>query len=249
MSSQPSEDTASTSAGSEPAAESTTTKPAAYWLKLIIRQVLDFGILPGVMIFLAGWLLAKNAAGYPRNQVPATWLAHIHPHGRFRYVLVPHFHDPLGPMPLNGWQQIGLWLFVVGMCLLLTAVITFTVFGETLKPGGEGRFIIRGIFRIMRHPMFLGVYMAQIGIALLYGSILMGVWFAFFSHVIVAAIVHFEDKRLYNTFGEEYAHYSTHVPGYLPIIFLLKKPWPKKLLPPKQGENTGKKRSTPQPAS
>jgi len=103
---------------------------------------------------------------------------------------------------------------LAGFGLVVVASFAFDHFGLFgLKQGGRPAFRTPALYRVVRHPMMLGV--------------LVGVWAAphmTSGHVVFAASltayilvgVHFEERSLLRELGESYARYRTEVPMLLP---------------------------------
>jgi methanethiol S-methyltransferase len=103
---------------------------------------------------------------------------------------------------------------LAGYGLVVVASFAFDHFGLFgLKQGGRPAFRTPALYRVVRHPMMLGV--------------LVGVWAAphmTVGHVVFAASlsayilvgVHFEERSLLRELGESYARYRSEVPMLLP---------------------------------
>jgi methanethiol S-methyltransferase len=103
---------------------------------------------------------------------------------------------------------------VAGFGLVVVASFAIDHFGLFgLKQGGGAAFRAPAIYRVVRHPMMLGI--------------LIGVWAAprmTIGHLVFAASmtgyilvgVHFEERSLLRELGESYARYRAEVPMLLP---------------------------------
>jgi protein-S-isoprenylcysteine O-methyltransferase Ste14 len=103
---------------------------------------------------------------------------------------------------------------VAGFGLVVVASFAFDHFGLFgLRQGRRPEFRTPALYRIVRHPMMLGV--------------LVGVWAAprmTIGHVVFAASltayimigVYFEERSLLRELGESYARYRAEVPMVLP---------------------------------
>lgn len=103
---------------------------------------------------------------------------------------------------------------LAGFGLVVVASFAFDHFGLFgLKQGGRPAFRTPALYRVVRHPMMVGV--------------LVGVWAAphmTIGHVVFAASltayvlvgVHFEERSLLRELGESYARYRAEVPMLLP---------------------------------
>ncbi len=81
----------------------------------------------------------------------------------------------------------------------------------------------RGIYSWVRHPGYLGLILAYLGLAIAFGSVLasvVAVLFAFHHYHLACR----EEKTMLEKFGEHYARYMEEVPDrFIPIRKLLRK--------------------------
>ena len=114
------------------------------------------------------------------------------------------------------WQLGGGVLIVLGVGLAVVADQQFKRHGTTVKPFHESSVLVAdGVFRLSRHPMYLGMVMAILGIVIAFGALLpfiVPICFAVFLHV---AFVRPEERDMMEQFGGEYLSYKTRVPQWL----------------------------------
>jgi len=115
-------------------------------------------------------------------------------------------------------QVIGLVVLILGMTLALWCVAVFAILGKgTPAPFDPPRkLVVRGPYRFVRNPMYIGAGMALSGAALYFRSVEI-LWY-FFGLVIVVFlfIVFYEEPTLRRMFGEEYEEYCRKVRRMLP---------------------------------
>ena len=89
-----------------------------------------------------------------------------------------------------------------------------TVFGEKRE---EPRVIDKGVFGLVRHPIYLGAmlfYLAMIILTLsLFATIILVIIIGFYHY-----IARYEEQILLNRFGREYKDYMDRVPMWLPRL-------------------------------
>ena len=117
-------------------------------------------------------------------------------------------------------QYAGFLLAGIGATAALWCVFTFAKYGKgTPAPFDPPRLlVIRGPYRYVRNPMYLGAVAALLGAALSWSSIPLLAYAAGFlvcSHLFV---VYFEEPALTNTFGVQYEDYCRQVRRWLPRI-------------------------------
>ena len=107
---------------------------------------------------------------------------------------------------------------VVGAGIYLWCVWDFATFGRgTPAPiDAPKRLVVRGLYRYLRNPMYVGVLTVIIGWCVFFG---LSVLFAYF--VAVAAMFHlfvlfYEEPTLHRRFGSEYDNYCRSVHRWLP---------------------------------
>ena len=124
----------------------------------------------------------------------------------------------LQPEMLGVGQIAGMVIGTIGAVLALWCVFTFGTIGQgTPAPfDPPRRLVIRGPYRFVRNPMYIGAGLALGGAALFYGSLpVLGYTLLFFlaSHLFVRW---YEEPALQRTFGEEYEAYCRRVRRWWP---------------------------------
>lgn len=128
--------------------------------------------------------------------------------------------------PLPGWaaaRVLGAVLIAAGLVPTTSAFAEFAKAGGTpAPPAPTEHLVVSGFNRYVRNPMYLGLLLAVLGQALLFGNIKVlayaaAVW------VAPAAFVHFyEEPTLARQFGADYEAYRRAVPAWMPRT----RPWP-----------------------
>ena len=80
-----------------------------------------------------------------------------------------------------------------------------------MQPEKATRLVVGGLYRISRNPMYLGMLMVLIGIALWLGNPLNIALIGLFVALITELQIKPEEARLAEVFGDEYAAYKTRV--------------------------------------
>jgi protein-S-isoprenylcysteine O-methyltransferase Ste14 len=135
--------------------------------------------------------------------------------------IVPLLLIARGGPALSGTHLLGLIPAAAGLALMLWCVLLFaTAGGGTPAPVDPPvRLVIRGPYRIVRNPMYLGVFLLLLGEAVLWGS--PGI--LFYAAGVTAAfhcfIVAYEEPGLRVRFGREYEAYRERVPRWFPALW------------------------------
>lgn len=118
-----------------------------------------------------------------------------------------------------GWEQMaGALVCSAGVVLALSCVVAFAWIGKgTPAPFDPPRkLVVRGPYRLVRNPMYIGVAAALAGAALYYESPALLAFVAGFLVVTHLFIVLYEEPTLRRMFGPEYAAYCAQVHRWMP---------------------------------
>ena len=123
--------------------------------------------------------------------------------------------------PDPGWREAaGILITIAGAIIALWCVATFVVIGKgTPAPfDPPRRLVIRGPYRFVRNPMYLGAGLALGGAALVYRSLPLLGYMALLLVATHVFVVWYEEPTLRSTFGDAYAAYCARVHRWLPHI-------------------------------
>jgi protein-S-isoprenylcysteine O-methyltransferase Ste14 len=150
------------------------------------------------------------------------------------FVVAPGTVVGLIPWLITGWeirgstalwrvvQVIGVLLIVAGLIPLVHAFTQFARAGGTPMPiTPTQHLVVAGFNRYVRNPMYVGLLLAIVGQALLFGSVGL-VAYAALVWILTASFVHwYEEPTLMRQYGGEYETYRHHVRAWLPR----RRPW------------------------
>jgi protein-S-isoprenylcysteine O-methyltransferase Ste14 len=133
----------------------------------------------------------------------------------------------LVPWLLTGWDAddaplglrvLGAVLLALGAALVLEAFARFALEGRgTPMPWAPPeRFVVRGTYRFVRNPMYVGVVALILGQALLLGRWILVAWAAAAAIIFHLFLVLHEEPGLRRRFGTEYDEYSRRVGRWAP---------------------------------
>ena len=133
----------------------------------------------------------------------------------------------LVPWLLTGWdadeqplalQTLGVVLLALGAALVLETTTRFALQGRgTPAPWAPPEhFVVRGSYRVMRNPMYVGVLALIVGQALLLGREVLFAWAAAAWLIFHLFVVFEEEPGLRRRFGAEYEDYCARVARWLP---------------------------------
>jgi protein-S-isoprenylcysteine O-methyltransferase Ste14 len=112
----------------------------------------------------------------------------------------------------------GMVLAINGILLESLGIITLGLNFRIELPKEDTRLITSGIYRIMRNPIALSVYLFVIGVFLITPNII-SLLICIFNIITFNAKVAKEEKFLLERFGYEYEQYAKRVGRYFPLIF------------------------------
>jgi protein-S-isoprenylcysteine O-methyltransferase Ste14 len=122
------------------------------------------------------------------------------------------------PLPIGAWRYFGWLPMLLGAAIYFWCAWDFTFAGKgtpaPIDPPKE--LVVRGLYRYVRNPMYVGVLTLLIGEALLFASrqlfIYAGVIFLLFN----LFVIFYEEPALRQKFGESYRRYCETVPRWIP---------------------------------
>ena len=124
----------------------------------------------------------------------------------------------VAPATTGAPQVAGMSLVAIGTAIALWCVFTFVFIGKgTPAPFDPPRkLVIRGPYRFVRNPMYIGAGMTLAGAALFYQSLSIFIYTGLFFLITHLFVVFYEEPTLRRTFGDEYEAYFRQVRRWLP---------------------------------
>ena len=124
----------------------------------------------------------------------------------------------LRPLVFGLPEFVGTTATLVGALIALWCILTFVVLGQgTPAPfDPPRRLVVRGPYRFVRNPMYLGAGLALAGTALVYRSAAVLVYLIVLAAVTQALVICYEEPNLRRLFGTDYDAYRRHVRRWVP---------------------------------
>lgn len=123
------------------------------------------------------------------------------------------------PHELSVANLLGLALFVVGLTIALVAVFTLRrSYSSSLVIRESHRLVTHGIYRYVRHPVYLGVLVAIMG-APAYASSLYGALVLSGLVPLFLLRIRMEEGLLIEQFGDEYLAYRRRTKKLIPFLY------------------------------
>src|SRR5438876_3570040 len=124
----------------------------------------------------------------------------------------------VAPATTGAPQVAGMIMVTIGTTLALWCVFTFVFIGKgTPAPfDPPKKLVIRGPYRFVRNPMYIGAEMTLAGAALFYQSLSILISSCLLFLITHLFVVLYEEPTLRRTFGDEYEAYCSRVRRWLP---------------------------------
>ncbi len=124
------------------------------------------------------------------------------------------------PPRLGTLQLAGMIVAAAGASVAVWCILAFALIGRgTPAPfDPPRRLVVRGPYRYVRNPMYLGAGLALAGAALFYQTGLLWSYALGFILVMHLAVVVYEEPTLRETFGKDYETYCQQVRRWWPTF-------------------------------
>jgi protein-S-isoprenylcysteine O-methyltransferase Ste14 len=126
----------------------------------------------------------------------------------------------VAPASIGLIQIIGMIVGGAGAALAVWCIFTFVFIGKgTPAPfDPPRRLVVRGPYRLVRNPMYVGAGFALLGAALFYRSAGLIAYLLVLLVVIHSFVIFYEEPVLTKKFGADYDAYRIHVRRWLPRV-------------------------------
>jgi len=123
---------------------------------------------------------------------------------------------PIGTLLPHPWRNVGWLLIALAMVLLLSSFRRFRVAGTHLRPFRPVKaLVVEGAFRWTRNPMYLGLVVVSLGVALCLGTISPLLVPPLLLLVLDRRFVRREEEFLRDSLGTAYDDYCERVRRWL----------------------------------
>jgi len=124
------------------------------------------------------------------------------------------------PAQLGAPQLVGAALTAAGALLAVACILVFAFVGRgTPAPfDPPRRLVVRGPYRVVRNPMYVGALVALVGAAVYYESVPLAAYAAVFLIAVELFVRFYEEPTLRRSFGAEYVEYTQRVGRWWPHL-------------------------------
>ncbi|MGD2154705.1 MAG: isoprenylcysteine carboxylmethyltransferase family protein [Gemmatimonadales bacterium] len=125
---------------------------------------------------------------------------------------VLHLIAPAVQLIPSPWNFLGVIPLAVGIVINIVADRAFSRAGTTVKPFQQSTSLITtGVYRCSRHPMYLGLVLVMLGIALIAGSLTPLLVVPVFALLLDRNFIAVEERMLEESFGSAWLAYKKRV--------------------------------------
>ncbi|HEY3901368.1 MAG TPA: isoprenylcysteine carboxylmethyltransferase family protein [Chthoniobacter sp.] len=178
-------------------------------------------VVVSVILFAAAFFAGGNVSSGVREDRGNRWVLTVFGVLGLLLAWVPAYADPRGIWTIDGEtiRWIGVVLYTVGGAFRLWPVF---VLGRrfsglvAIQPGHK--LVTTGVYRLIRHPSYLGLILNSLGWALAFRSGV-GVLLTVLILIPLIARIHAEERLLRSQFGEEYEAFCAHTSRLIPGVY------------------------------
>lgn len=119
--------------------------------------------------------------------------------------------------PTEAIHYLGLVPILMGAAIYLWCAWDFATFGKgTPAPiDAPKKLVVRGLYRITRNPMYVGIGLILIGEAVLFASFALLAYIIAFALLVQLFVTFYEEPTLRRQFGDAYQNYCAAVPRWI----------------------------------
>ena len=127
-----------------------------------------------------------------------------------------NYFTPLRTILAAPITYLGIGLIILGFLIVIWPAASFGRAGTPIKPFEESTYLVTdGMYRVTRNPMYLGMVVVLLGVAVLFGTASPFLLVPVFGWIIQTKFVAFEEVLMEETFGDEYIEYKKRVRRWL----------------------------------
>ena len=191
------------------------------WSAFMAHPARAGAVVAIVVISVAAMFTSGNISSGRREDTKNRWI--FLPLLVLGFVLawLPAYTDRRDIWTIDGdaVRYLGLTLFVVGSVIRLAPVFVLGRRFSGLVAIQEGHELVTGgLYRVIRHPSYLGLLLGQFGWVLIFRSAI-GVLLSLLLIPLLVARMNSEEALLESEFGEQYSDYRRRTWRLLPFLY------------------------------
>jgi protein-S-isoprenylcysteine O-methyltransferase Ste14 len=127
-----------------------------------------------------------------------------------------HYLTPIIILVPRPYSYLGALVMLLGLAFMTWAAMLFRQVGTSFQLQGESSSLVTsGPFHLSRNPIYLGMLIWLIGLAILLGSLIAFVFPLVFFMLANFYVVPLEEKSMEQMFGKQFIEYKRHVRRWL----------------------------------
>ena len=131
-------------------------------------------------------------------------------------VIALHYFLPIYQLINFPYKYIGLAIALFGGIINIWGDWIFKQKKTTIKPFEKSSALVtNGPFKFSRHPIYLGMFLTVLGLAVFLGSMISFLPAIVFFFIMDIVFITKEEKMMQKTFGQEYLDYKKRVRKWL----------------------------------
>ena len=133
------------------------------------------------------------------------------------FVLIALIANAFVSLPLHSSLPFAAALTgLLGFCLMIRAWWLFRLANTAICPTASATALItHGVFSVTRNPMYLGIFLMLVGLAMVTGSAPFYIAAAGYGVVMDRVFCPYEEQKSVAEFGDDYLAYKRHVRRWL----------------------------------
>jgi protein-S-isoprenylcysteine O-methyltransferase Ste14 len=126
---------------------------------------------------------------------------------------IPIWNDPIV-------AYIGIIILIIGGIIMVTSRIQLGKYGTpVVHTGEEHKLVTKGLYKVMRHPMYFGAIFMMLGSYIAFRSLLVLI-ITIISYIpLMKMRIKMEEETLIGTFGDDYRNYIKQTKKLIPLIY------------------------------
>ncbi len=191
------------------------------WSALLAHPARSVAVVVTILASVAAMFTSGNLSGGRREDTTNRWI--LLPFLIIGLVLgwLPAYTDrrDIGTVDGDVVRYLGAAIYVVGIVLRLAPVFVLGRRFSGLVAIQEGHELVTGgLYRVIRHPSYLGLLLGLLGWALVFRSAI-GVLVSLLLIPLLVARMNSEEALLESEFGRQYADYRRRTWRLLPFLY------------------------------
>ncbi|MFX0037928.1 MAG: methyltransferase family protein [Promethearchaeota archaeon] len=126
---------------------------------------------------------------------------------------IPFWNNPIV-------AYIGIGFLIIGGIIMIISRIQLGKYGTpVIHTGEDHKLVTKGLYKIVRHPMYFGGIFMMIGPYLAFRSIILLILMTILNFFLVKMRIEIEEETLIGTFGDDYKNYIKRTKKLIPLIY------------------------------